>query len=197
MLLKAIISYIKNETSTTDDNPVIFYGTRNFNIVWEKLCGYILNNEYDNYKNYIEKPVWRIRNVGDYESDRMKPDIVCTTDDMLAIFDAKYYKLSYGEITINDNPGIQDIAKQYLYHIAFKKVIEEKKINVVKNVFLFPTDDEKISDIGAVSIGFLEEITGENITLFKIPAEQVYQLYSNGSRINVKSFLNQEIQLIQ
>ncbi len=135
MLLKAIISYIKNETSTTDDNPVIFYGTRNFNIVWEKLCGYILNNEYDNYKNYIEKPVWRIRNVGDYESDRMKPDIVCTTDDMLAIFDAKYYKLSYGEITINDNPGIQDIAKQYLYHIAFKKVIEEKKLMLLRMFF--------------------------------------------------------------
>jgi len=196
ILLKAMISYIKNEVSTTDDNSVSFYGTRNFNIVWEKVCGYILDNEYNNYKNYIEKPLWRIKNVGEYESDRMKPDIICTTNDTLAIFDAKYYKLGYGEKTIKDNPGVQDIAKQYLYHIALKKIIEKKKINFVKNIFLFPIDDEKITYIGTVSISFLENITSENIQLFGVPTEQVFQLYSKGNKIDVESFLNCEIQLI-
>ena len=93
LLLKAISIFISNEKIYTDKTSISLYGTRAFYNVWEKTCGYVLNNKYEEVKRCIAHPKWKTINGKEYDSDTLIPDIICITKDTFNILDAKYYNI--------------------------------------------------------------------------------------------------------
>ncbi len=138
LILKTIYSYIDKKGSLYDVDCLSLFGTNSFNLVWEKICAHIMNNQlenslgalnlpvplkegYDKKKKLIElieKPLWTI--TGKEAKNTLIPDLVSIFQNdgnyEFIIFDAKYYNahLENG-ISPSGQPGIESITKQYLY----------------------------------------------------------------------------------
>lgn len=214
-VLKSMISFINNNFYKGDQNNINLFGTRNFYIVWEKLCSRVFKNEFESNekeskyeKFYINPPIWedlKRCNMSIDESDeiitkknRLTPDILKTyeynDEKYLLILDAKYYNIEFSDNEVKYNPGIADISKQYLYRLALNSYIEKNAIEKVENMFLFPTHNEN-SIIGYVSLDFIKAHISNNdennkIKLIKLNVEELIRLYCNKESIRIDEFLN-------
>ncbi|OQY42230.1 MAG: hypothetical protein B6227_02760 [Fusobacteriia bacterium 4572_74] len=142
-LLKAMKLFLNNHNYEADEN-LLLLGTPTFHTVWEKACGDVLGNEYNNdsqhHKIISEKTKAHWKDLKDYKSSAMRPDIVYKTKDVFYIVDAKYYT----EEGIK-GLAVQDIAKQYMYHQALENKEEDRKY---RNIFISPgNEDKKFSEI--------------------------------------------------
>lgn len=177
-LLKNLIILLESETHETD-KTFSFYGTTSFYNVWEKACGEVLGNQYEEYKNHISKPKWTDKLGRSFEKDTLIPDILVLRDNTFYIFDAKYYNTD-----ISDRKGLQgieSITKQYLYELAFR---EHPKLKGKrrKNIFLTPSNENEIEYNGKVEIDFLKnigDISLHDIQLYKLPANLIFEKYVN------------------
>lgn len=196
LLLKAMAAFISNEKMETYNFTISFYGTRSFHVVWEKTCGYVLNNKYENVKNLIAPPIWTIPSGKEHKAAALIPDIISITKDYFIISDAKYYSIKLTEDILSGNPGVEDVTKQYLYQLAFNEYIRTKNFTSVKNMLLFPSEEEEIKKLGKVTIKFLKDLDLEDITLFSLPANRIFDLYTNSKRLNIEKFLEQKIEVV-
>lgn len=111
-LLKAMYAYISKKGNFDNISYFSTYGTANFNLVWEEVIAvifdnqlysplYKLNIENNNYTkddekkliDLIEKPIWKLNNTSSFLADTLKPDTITFQDNIMYIYDAKYYKL--------------------------------------------------------------------------------------------------------
>jgi len=201
LLLKAMSSFISKERMENDNFSISFYGTRTFNLVWEKTCAYILDNKYSKLKKYIAKPIWRTVSANTHETRTLIPDIVSIlnnqTGKLMIISDAKYYNLLLSDSRISGNPGVEDIAKQYLYQLALKDYADSNNYYSILNMLLFPGEQEELENVGSVSIGFLKKLEIDDIRLLKMPSHKVFDMYINSKKINLEKYLNYEIEPIK
>ena len=139
----------------------------------------------------IEKPEWYIKDTPNHEpqmylpSSSFIPDFLrfSEKDDCFYIMDAKYYlpKCTINcknERKIEKQPGVEDVAKQYLYYFAFKKLLSKNRITNIENYFVMPTENED-HDAGYVRLGFLEELLQDrfNIRIKKFNAHNLFCCY--------------------
>lgn len=197
LLLKAMASFISNEKMETDNFTISFYGTRSFHVIWEKTCGYILDNKYDTVKKLIAQPRWTTLGGKVHKAATLIPDIISITRDSFIISDAKYYSIKLTNDKLEGNPGVEDVTKQYLYQLAFDEYIKTKGFGVIKNMLLFPSDLEDIKKLGTVTIKFLKDLGLEDITLLLMPANKVFELYTKSKKINIKKFINIQIESVK
>ncbi|MVX64259.1 LlaJI family restriction endonuclease [Clostridium chromiireducens] len=197
LLLKAMASFISNEKMETDNFTISFYGTRSFHVVWEKTCGYVLNNKYEDVKKQIAPPKWTTTSGKEHKAATLIPDIISITKDSFIISDAKYYSIKLTEDILSGNPGVEDVTKQYLYQLAFNEYITTKNFTSVKNMLLFPSEEKDIKQLGKVTIKFLKDLNLEDITLLSLPADRVFDLYTNSKKLNIEKFLGLEIQTVK
>lgn len=197
LLLKAMISFISNEKMETDNFSIRFYGTRSFHVVWEKTCGYVLNNKYEALKGLIALPKWTTLSGKTHKAATLIPDIISITENSFVISDAKYYLIKLTDDKLSGNPGVEDVIKQYLYQIAFDEYIKIKKFSLIKNMLLFPSEEKEIKQLGKVTIKFLKDLGFEDITLFSVPTDRIFELYTNCKKLNVETFLNLKIESIK
>lgn len=197
LLLKAMASFISNEEMETDNFTISFYGTRSFHIVWEKTCGYILDNKYDLVKKLIAQPRWTTLNGKVHKAATLIPDIISITKDSFIISDAKYYSIKLTNDKLEGNPGAEDVTKQYLYQLAFGEYIRIKEFSVIKNMLLFPSDIEEVKKLGTVTIKFLKDLGLEDITLLLMPANKVFELYTKSKKLNIKKFIKLQIESVK
>lgn len=193
LLLKSISSFIAKEKMETNDFTISFYGSRNFNLVWEKTCAYILDNKYTSLKNHISKPEWKASTGKVHEAKTLVPDIISIYKQCQKAFlisDAKYYSIKLDNSQLSGNPGVEDVMKQYLYQLAYDKYIQSEKFDIVFNCFLFPSEESQIVCIGSVTLEFLKDLGLEDIRLIKIPANIVFDRYINSRKIDVGELLN-------
>ena len=115
-ILKSMISFINKSFSKSNEYNIELFGTRNFYIVWEKLCSRVFKNEFESSESkskydkfYINPPIWedsKKQNISIDESDeistkknRLTPDILKTCEHnnkkYLLILDAKYYNIVF------------------------------------------------------------------------------------------------------
>jgi len=209
LLLKVMYAFIQQDGSLYNTDCLALFGTNNFNLVWEKVCADIMDNqlqerlgrlklpvplkqEYDNNDrliDLIEKPRWSA--TGKTAKDTLIPDLVSisrnSTGYDFIIFDAKYYNVHL-EINVRPKgqPGIESITKQYLYQLAYQKFIKEHGFARVRNCFLMPTEENKIIKKGEVSMKMLESLGLENIKVRLIPAKMAYEYYLSGKKMNIE-----------
>lgn len=208
LVLKTIYTYIDKRGSLYDADCLSLFGTNSFNLVWEKICADIMNNQlnvplsliklpiplkekYDGKKKLIElieKPLWTI--TGKCAKDTLTPDLIsiCKVNGLhqFIIFDAKYYNAHLEKgIVPTGQPGIESITKQYLYQLAYQKFIEEHGFSAVRNCFLLPTENSTIEDKGEVRLEMLANLGLQDIKIRLIPASLVYDLYLSGKKMNI------------
>lgn len=208
LVLKAMYAYIDKRGSLYDTECLSLFGTNSFNLVWEKICADIMDNQldvplgilklpeplkegYDKRRSLIElieKPLWTI--TGKCAKDTLIPDLVsiCKVNDQhqFIIFDAKYYnaKFELGAVP-KGQPGIESVTKQYLYQLAFQKFIIDHGFDTVKNCFLMPTENKKIEDQGEVSLEMLHALGLQNIKVRFLPADMAYEHYLEGKKMDI------------
>lgn len=205
LVLKTMYAYIDRRGSLYDTDCLSLFGT---NLVWEKVCADIMDNQLDvplgalklpvPLKNgynrrqklieLIEKPLWTI--TGKCAKDTLIPDLIsiCKVNGQyqFIIFDAKYYNahLEKGTAPIGQ-PGIESVTKQYLYQLAYQKFIEEHEFTAAKNCFLLPTENSGIEDKGEVRMEMLSNLGLQNIKTRLIPADMAYDLYLSRRKMDI------------
>ena len=211
LLLKTMYSYIANEGGINSVREFNFYGTNSFHVIWEKITAEIIGNHLetpldkviqlsDNYKQYsnstlkslIEKPKWTPHDKSViHESEKtLIPDLIrirhTNNEYQFLIFDAKYYNLKLDSKGVNGQPGIESVTKQYLYQLAYKDFLNEHKIRIIKNCFLFPTEKEGIIDVGSAKMEMLSNLGLEDIQLRLLSADLVFDYYLQGKSLSIE-----------
>ena len=163
------------------------------------LSKHYSHRKKDKLIDIVEKPVWYGVRENAYVDAQgtFEPDLIgiYSYEKQIGhefwIFDAKYYyytfekkKNSEGYI-ISGQPGVEDVAKQYMYEIVYREFIESQSYVMAHNVFLTPTE-ESTYYFGYVRIGALERFNSKrlkNIEIIKLNAEEAYKLYLNGNKV--------------
>ncbi|WP_267414324.1 LlaJI family restriction endonuclease [Bacillus sp. GC_Bacil_1] len=214
LLLKTMYAYISYGGTLADMDSFSMYGTNSYNLIWEKICAEVLDNQLqtplsflklpkpldkkytksDTLISIIEKPIWKFEdeNGEEYEHSAKKtliPDLISVNlvDDkcQFIIFDAKYYNLFLNSKKLSGQPGIESITKQYLYQQAYKEFTSKHGIDDIKNCFLFPTEEDSIQDKGYVQLSMLHGLGLENIQNRMLPASMMYDYYLKNKKMSI------------
>ena len=201
--LNIIKKYLLNENNNSLSKNISYIGTTNFNLVWEDVCSVVMENcldktlkelcltynETNNIKliDVIEKPLWiaNISQVSHRAKKTLTPDIIRIKGNNFEIYDAKYYKIRLDENGVKNQPGVTDITKQYLYELAYQNFIEQNKLNIKRNAFLMPIDEENKKFLGVASMKIfsnIENLKLKQIEVILVPCEKVYKEYLNKIR---------------
>lgn len=207
LVLKTIYAYIDLSGSLYDTDSLSLFGTNSFNLVWEKVCAEILDNQLDKTLselklpipvqkddplakvkliNLIEKPKW---SVADKEAeDTLIPDLITICGEQFIIFDAKYYTPIFAPgKSPKSQPGIESVTKQYLYQLAYQEFISKHgfaKENV-KNCFLMPTAKTAVQNMGTVSMKMFADLGLQDIEVRYIPASDAYDYFLTGKLMDI------------
>ncbi|MFX0111885.1 LlaJI family restriction endonuclease [Bacillus pumilus] len=213
LLLKTLYAYIAHSSSLTDIDCFTMFGTNSFNLVWERVCAEVLDNQlqtplgslpislterynsHDPLISLIEKPKWSgYKEDGSkfqkFSKETLVPDLVSiykmNKTHQFIIFDAKYYNIQLEqEKLLLGQPGIGDITKQYLYQLAYKKFVNDHGIQDVKNCFLMPTERQSIIVKGDVNLEMLDALGLQNIQIRLLPAELMYSHYLANEKMDI------------
>ncbi len=207
MLLKAMYAYISRDRKISNDvDALTMYGTNAFNLVWERACSEVFNNQIQTplgklklpkslvefynekqlLKDVIGKPIWQSKDVRIESKDTLIPDIVTVNDHQLIILDAKYYnlRLEKGKV-LSGNPGIGDVTKQYLYQLAYQKFVEDHGFTEVKNCFLMPTEMNRVIEKGTVTLEMFSPLQLAHIQVRLLPATIIFDYYLSGRKYSI------------
>lgn len=208
LVLKTLYSYIAQGGTLADAECMSMFGTNSFQLVWEAVCAEIFDNKldaiigtldlpvplkpgYDQEKkliDLIEKPYWS--EAGKTAKDTLIPDLVSIYnndgDYQFVIFDAKYYvPLLEKGISPQGQPGIESITKQYLYQLSYDKFVKDHNFKIIRNCFLFPTEEEKIINKGYVSMNMFDGMGLQKICVCFLPAAMAYSFYLSSEKIDI------------
>lgn len=215
LVLKAIYAYMSHSSKLSSADSFSMFGTNSFNLVWEKVCAEVMDNQLhstlgtielpallnkkynasDTLISIIEKPKWVGTKINGSSftkiaNDTLIPDIISIHMSKgvcnFVIFDAKYYLIQLEhDEELRGQPGISDIVKQYLYQLAYKEFTDLHNITHVKNCFLMPTEQISILDKGYVNMKMLDDLGLRHIQIRLLPANKMYEYFLNGERINI------------
>ena len=208
MLLKTMYTYISHRKAFETGLGISMFGTNSFNRVWEKVCANVFDNKLNVKLNelkqipnhdyfdsesktlieVIEKPKWRYKETDNLveQSKTLTPDLISIypykDSYCFAILDAKYYLIKLTKHSIEGNPGVGDVTKQYLYQLAYQDFIDRCGFKYVQNAFLMPVDDEDGEFVGTAEFNMMRDAGKrlEHISVIKLPATRLYQAYLNG-----------------
>ena len=207
LVLKTIYAYIDLSGSLYNTESLSLFGTNSFNLVWEKVCAEILDNQLEKTLSelnlpvpvqkddplarvklidLIEKPKWSVANMD--AKDTLKPDLITISGEQFIIFDAKYYTPIFARgKTPKNQPGIESVTKQYLYQLAYQEFISKHGFakDNVKNCFLMPTAKTAIQNMGTVSMKMFAGLGLKDIEVRYIPTALAYEHYLHGRKISV------------
>ena len=208
MLLKTMYTYISHRKAFETGLGISMFGTNSFNLVWEKVCANVFDNKLNVKLNelkqipnhdyfdsesktlieVIEKPKWRYKETDNLveQSKTLTPDLISIypykDSYCFAILDAKYYLIKLTKHSIEGNPGVGDVTKQYLYQLAYQEFIDRCGFKYIQNAFLMPVDDEEGEFVGTAEFNMMRDAGKrlEHISVIKLPATRLYQAYLNG-----------------
>lgn len=205
-LLKTLYAFVESEYGNETNLNLELLGTTSFNLVWEKACGDVFGNvldikiktlqeknkipdirntkfnENDKIINLIEKARWELNEKALETVETLEPDII-TIDEKskgFYILDGKYYIINTTDSKyIYNQPGIQDVVKQFAYQKAYQDFIQEYNFNKIGNAFLLPQkysdfekDKKNIKISGTVNLDLMQYYA------FKLLAPiQIIELY--------------------
>lgn len=137
LLFQAMINILKFENSL-DDPDTFYFGTNNFEYIWEKLIEQTFGNLRK--EDYFPRTKWQLNIGRNRTNSAIEPDTVMRCDDNIFVLDAKYYKYGITQLP-KDLPNSSSINKQISYgeyiatHSKFRKEVADGS---VYNAFLMP-----------------------------------------------------------
>ena len=199
-ILNLMKKYIEENYGKSSSTTISFVGTNSFNLVWEDVCSVAMDDcinksikelglKYSQnakqsalLSDVISKPKWKHHESGKVHSasKTLIPDIVTIKEGKLSIYDAKYYKIKLDEQGVDNQPGVGDVTKQYLYELAYKDFAKENNLAIDSNAFLMPTDEKEEKKVGTTSIDIfsnLGDIRLLDIDVILKPCEEMYEIY--------------------
>jgi len=182
-ILKLLKDYILESNSNHQSDEISFIGTNTFNLVWQDVCSIVKNNclnrklsdlnvKYKGLspkrtylKSIIDRPEWKSVNSDTVnETETFEPDIISFEENNLAIYDAKYYTTSFDSNgKIKNVPGVESLAKQIIYELAYRDFADENDMIISKNSCLMPTEGATDYVLGSGSIELFKNHTLGNI----------------------------------
>lgn len=199
-LLKSMHTFLQEKNSFSNENYLTVYGTSTYHVIWEEMCSKVFRNKLYSPLKYlnlnsissssimgsIKKPKW-ILNSGKHHNapKSFEPDIITFDKDTFYILDAKYYKLKFDEDSLDGQPGLEDITKQYLYQLALEDFRINHGFGDVKNAFLFPKYDGEIENKGYVKLDILSNLGLEDIQVIMLPACKINKMYLNNKKMDI------------
>lgn len=148
-VLHALIAWLE----TQRDAGVFFFGTRYFNLVWEEVCSFLLNDvkESPDWVGVMPKPAWHIWSESKSYLSKRPFSIDCLTElpdsKGLLLTDAKYYLPSFLGDSADGVPGVDSLSKQLHYEQliissgSFLIRFESDRSKLI-NAFVFPGTDD-------------------------------------------------------
>ncbi|WP_035288054.1 LlaJI family restriction endonuclease [Clostridium sp. KNHs214] len=113
------------------------------------------------------------------------------TDKYFVIWDAKYYNLHLEVDTVNGNPGVEDVIKQYVYEAIYKQFMIEHGFNKKYNILLFPSDKDVTEEKGIAELKEIKDMLAVgNILVKKVPAHMMFELYIKNKQLNAYEYFN-------
>ena len=164
---------------------------------FQPVADYVMNAPTSGKQELIElvkKPKWNYFGAYREPKNTFVPDFLSfyknnKSEYYCYILDAKYYCPELNGTIIRKNPGVEDVAKQYLYYLAYKYFLDAIKISSlgVKNYFLMPKETGRIEDVGYVELEFWHSIKDmpQEIRIKMLPADIMYEKYLNDEIIQL------------
>lgn len=119
----------------------------------------------------IKQPIWKKYKKGStgLPTATLKPDYLRFENTgqrnhyIFYILDAKYYCPVWTDNKIEGQPGVEDVAKQYMYFIAYKDILKQLRevqhqTVEVKNYFLMPQRENDPKVMGYVKFDVLKDL---------------------------------------
>ena len=207
MLLRNLLAWIENAEMATGTSGIRMFGTNTFHVLWETMCAEVFESQYthtlnslgvaldstfnsgDTLESLICKPKWQAT-IGGSPHEAMKtlrPDyirIVKDTDrNHFVILDAKYYNIELDENHVSGQPGVEDVSKQYLYHLAYKDFIRVHGMNPI-NAFISPSDQSVSSVVGKAMMPIFSNLPA--IRVVKLSASKILRNYNNHTHLSLQ-----------
>lgn len=212
LILFTLLSYLLRDRANESESgrSIELYGSTSFNLIWEHVCASVLASDLDvrlnkisclrtnhggTMKEAIEHPEWQgYANYGEKfikTAETLKPDLLKfyweEENTSLAILDAKYYTIQLKrDKKLMGQPGVADITKQYLYHLAYSELLNTLGVRKVVNSFLVPHENLEFQKLGEASMKMLSDLNLSDIEVIMLPARYMYEKYLQGATINVK-----------
>ena len=219
-ILKYMRVYVSNKNMFSDKNSLILYGVHKYEHIWEDICAHVLDSklksdlteinlpiplkdEYSSYESIhdiIGTPKWILKddkeNIKNAEKNKLKLDLIVIENETFIILDAKYYNLIFEkDLKLSNQPGIQDIAKQYLYQLALNDFIKDQGFKYAANALLFPKYNDNIENKGIVKLDMFKDLEDmHDIQVIMLPAHELNRLYLSGDD---KEKLNFKLKLLE
>ena len=182
-ILKLLKDYILESNSNHESDEISFIGTNAFHWVWQDVCSIVKNNclnrnlsdlnvkykglssKRTSLKSIIDRPEWKsVDSDTVNETETFEPDIISFEENNLAIYDAKYYTTSFDiNGKIKNVPGVESLAKQIIYELAYRDFAKENGMIISKNSYLMPTENSSDYVLGSGSIELFKNHTLGNI----------------------------------
>lgn len=208
ILLRNLLAWIENTNLATDSSGIRMFGTNSFHTLWEAMCAEVFVSQYkqklnslgiplaDKFKgdatleSLIEMPLWQAIKNGlpngeaHKAKDTLRPDFISivkkNSHAHFVILDAKYYDITLNEKDVKGQPGVEDINKQYLYHLAYSPFIHAHSLTAI-NAFVSPTDEKKSYVAGTATMPIFAYIEKDDLTtpikVVKLSASTVLDSY--------------------
>lgn len=101
------------------------------------------------------------------------------------ILDAKYYCPVWTDNRIQKQPGVEDVAKQYLYYLAYRDILEKYNVTEVKNYFIMPKRKNAPESPGFVQLDILRNLGLGVVEVRMLEPELLYDKYLNNQHIDL------------
>ena len=209
MLLRNLRAWIENTKLATDSSGIRMFGTNSFHTLWESMCADVFVSQYkdtlnslditldnekfngdDTLESLIKKPMWQATKNGQPNGeahpakDTLRPDFISiitkNSHAHFVILDAKYYDITLNEKDVSGQPGVEDVNKQYLYHLAYSRFIKAHALTAI-NAFVSPTDEKKSYVAGTATMPIFAYLEKGDLTspikVVKLSASTVLDSY--------------------
>ena len=178
--------FMDKEVLDSRDNENNFFGTREFEYVWQKVCEEVVGNDFGKLIKELDNPVIFSydHNIPNNIRGKLLPDIIRYVEDknVMYVLDAKYYDFDFdasGKIK-GGIPRTYDVIKQFAYE---SKLREKYKPNTVFNAFLIPNMN-KTEKKGYIEYTLFSY--NNKIEVIFIDTEELYRKYLQNETIEIE-----------
>lgn len=148
------------------------------------------------FKDLIEKVEWNMNGVTCVPDGNLTPDLICVDNqENFYVLDAKYYvvKVNTESKQIQNNPGIQDVLKQFAYERAYSDFLKDYLFTHTLNAFVMPSkftdwkSEEKIitHHKGSVNYKLMQNSSYESLGAIQVLEAEPDFLFENYLQGNV------------